>query len=85
MARDGLIVIIAASASNRPPRLGPSSTISTGAPSLTGNLRGLNPLAALIAARGVLGTLLGAVIATTSYDAVVPWVALFSANPGNLA
>ena len=57
----------------------------TGAPSLTGNLRGLCALAALIAARGVLGTLLGAVIATTSYAAVVLGVARCSANPDNLA
>jgi hypothetical protein len=52
--------------------LGPSSTTSTGAQSLTGNLRDWWALAALIAARGEPETLLGAVIATTSYAVVVP-------------
>lgn len=52
--------------------LGPSSTTSTGAPSLTGNLRGLRALTALIPGRGDLDTLLGAVITTTSYAVVVP-------------
>src|ERR1700724_3233118 len=66
IARVGRIVSRAASAVSRPAKLGPSSTTSTGAPSLTGNLRGLCVLAGLTPARGALATLLGAVIATTS-------------------
>jgi len=46
-------------------RLGPSSTTSRGAPSLTGNLRVLRNPAGLTPACDALDTLLGAVIATT--------------------
>src|SRR3977135_3057610 len=65
IARVGRIVSRAASAVSRPARLGPSSTTSRGAPSLTGNLRVLRNPAGLTPACDALDTLLGAVIATT--------------------
>src|SRR3954468_23984591 len=65
IARVGRIVSRAASATIRPATLGPSSITSTGAPSLTGNLRVLRNLAGLTPACDALDTLLGAVIATT--------------------
>src|SRR5690242_4633406 len=85
IASTGRIVNIAASEASRPPRLGPSSTTSTGARSLTGYLRARCTPAGLMPARWYLGTLLGAVIATTSYVFVVLGVLRHSDNPGNLA
>src|SRR5271166_4727657 len=54
-----------------PGRLGPLSTTSTGAPSLTGNLCARNASRARIALRGEPETLLGAVMLNTSYVVVV--------------
>src|SRR6185312_13668071 len=68
----GRIVIIAPRANSLPATLGPSSTTSTGAPSLTGKRRGLCARPLPIRGAAVPWTLLGAVIATTSYAVVVP-------------
>ena len=65
--------------------LGPSSITSTGAVSLTGNLRGLRVLAALTSARGSLDTLLGAVNATTSYAVVVRGSPCLLGKPNELS
>ncbi|BCI54739.1 hypothetical protein NIIDNTM18_40170 [Mycolicibacterium litorale] len=81
IVRVGLIVISAASAMSRAGMLGPSSTTSTGAPSLTGKRRDRCGLAALMPAYEELGTLLGAVIATTFYAVVVPGAQLLSQSP----
>src|SRR5271166_1021670 len=54
-----------------PGRLGPLSTTSTGAPSLTGNLYARNASRARIALRAEPETLLGAVMLNTSYVVVV--------------
>ena len=85
MVKVGLIVNIAARANNLPAMLAPSSTTSTGAPSLTGKRRGLCPLAGPTRPIVVAFTLLGAVIVTTSYAVVVPGACYFVANPDNLA
>jgi hypothetical protein len=76
---------------SRPARLGPFSTTSTGAVSLTGKGRLLRALAGLTPARDRLATLVGAVIATTPYAVVVPgaprllgWPNQLSLTPYNL-
>ncbi|BBZ58916.1 hypothetical protein MMON_02170 [Mycolicibacterium monacense] len=81
----GLIVIIAASDMSRAGMLGPSSTTSTVAPSLTGKRRGFCGRPARRPAYEELGTLLGAVIATTFYAVVVPGVLSYSADLRNSA